>query len=302
MSDAPAEHIPVLVQPVRALLNVVEGEVVLDATVGLAGHARMLGEAVGLRGQLIGIDADAGHLELAARRLEGGPFRFRLFHANFARIDEVLREAGVETVNVILADLGASSVQLNDPARGFSFQAGGPLDMRMDLTSPRTAADLVNGLREEELSDLIYFGSQERFSRKIARRICEVRRDRRITTTDELCRVVCDALGVDPQSRASKIHPATRTFMALRMAVNDEGTALRTLLNKTPGCLKPGGRIGIIAFHSVEDAVVKSDFAGRKQSGEYRLLTKRPVIADSQEREVNPRSRSAKLRVAQKIR
>jgi 16S rRNA (cytosine1402-N4)-methyltransferase len=160
------------------------------------------------------------------------------------------------------------------------------------------STDLVNGLKEDELSDLIYFNSQERFSRRIARRICEARRSRRITTTAELSRVVCDALGVDPESRPTKIHPATRTFLALRMTVNDEIGALQTMLDKAPGYLNPGGRIGVIAFHSVEDAVVKRDFARRKREGTYRILTKRPITADAAERTANPRSRSAKLRVA----
>jgi len=302
VSDAPAEHVPVLAEHVRALLSVAPGEVVLDATVGLAGHARMLSEDAGHRGQLIGIDVDADNLKAAADRLEGCPAAVRLFHANFAQVDDVLNEAGIEGVDVLLADLGVSSRQLEDPNRGFSFAVAGPLDMRMDLTLTRTAADLVNGLREEELSDLIWGNSQERFSRKIARRICDVRRGHRITTTGELSKVVCDALGVDPRSRTSKIHPATRTFMALRIAVNDELTALRTLLDKAPSCLKLGGRIGVIAFHSIEDGMVKRDFAERRKDGQYRILTRRPVIADPQERAANPRSRSAKLRVAQRVR
>lgn len=301
MSDSPAEHVPVLSRPVQELLRVGPGEVVCDATVGLAGHARLLSEATGPGGQLIGLDADAGNLDIARRRLEGSPAPFRLFHANFAAVDAVLKEANLDAVDVLLADLGVSSNQLDDPARGFSFAHDGPLDMRIDLASTETAADLVNRLKEDELSDLIYFNSQERFSRRIAKRICDVRREKRITTTEELSKVVCDALRVDPKSRGSKIHPATRTFMALRMAVNDELGALGGLLDKAPRLLRPGGRIAVIAFHSVEDGVVKRDFARRRQNGEYRLLTKRPVIADPDEREANPRSRSAKLRVAQRI-
>lgn len=285
-------------EPVRELLNVAVGESVLDLTVGLGGHARMLGDLAGAGGALIGLDTDVRNLELAAKRLSGCPAPVRLFHANFARFDEVLEEAGVRDVDVIFVDLGVSSNQLADPQRGFSFAMNGPLDMRLDDRITRTAADLVNGLKEDELSDLIYFNSQERFSRRIARRICEARRSRRITTTGELCQAVCDALRVDPESRPTKIHPATRTFLALRMAVNDEIGALQTMLDKVPGHLNPGGRVGVIAFHSVEDAVVKRDFARRKREGIYRILTKRPVTADAAERQANPRSRSAKLRVA----
>jgi 16S rRNA (cytosine1402-N4)-methyltransferase len=300
VSDAPAEHIPVLTDSVLTYLRVAPGDVVLDATVGLGGHASRLGEAAGETGLLIGVDADADNLAIADRQLQACPATVRLFHANFARVDEVLNEASVEGVDVALADLGVSSNQLEDAARGFSFAAGGPLDMRLDRTRGRTAADLVNALREEELSDLIYFNSQERFSRRIARRICEARRNKRITTTDELARLVTDALGVDADARASKIHPATRTFMALRIAVNDELNALRTFLEKAAGVLKPGGRIAVIAFHSLEDGIVKRDFAARKQAGRYRILTKRPVIAEPAEREANPRSRSAKLRAAER--
>jgi 16S rRNA (cytosine1402-N4)-methyltransferase len=298
VSTTSAEHVPVLPEPVRELLNVARGESVLDLTVGQAGHARMLGDAAGADGVLIGLDVDARNLETAMKRLSGCPARTRLFHANFAQFDEVLEEAGVRSVDVMLVDLGVSSNQLADPQRGFSFAIDGPLDMRLDDRLTRTAADLVNGLKEDELSDLIYFNSQERFSRRIARRICEVRRARRITTTGELCRAVCTALGVDPESRPTKIHPATRTFLALRMTVNDEIGALQTMLDKAPGYLNPGGRIGVIAFHSVEDAAVKRDFARRKREGTYRILTKRPVTAGPAERKANPRSRSAKLRVA----
>jgi 16S rRNA (cytosine1402-N4)-methyltransferase len=301
VSDSPAEHIPVLSQPVLELLRVSPGEVVCDATVGLAGHARLLGDATGSGGQLIGMDADPGNLDLARRHLEGCPAPFRLFHANFAALDAVLKEADLDAVDVVLADLGVSSNQLDDPARGFSFTHVGPLDMRMDPTLTETAADLVNRLKEDELSDLIYFNAQERFSRRIGKRICDVRREKRITTTAELAAVVCDALHADPKSHRAKIHPATRTFMALRMAVNDELGALRSLLATAARVLRPGGRIGVIAFHSVEDGVVKRDFAQRKQRGDYRLLTKRPVIAGPEEREANPRSRSAKLRVAERV-
>lgn len=277
------------------------GDVVLDATVGLAGHALQMAERIGPRGVLVGLDVDAGNLAEAERRLSGAACRVVLERGNFADFEAALDEAGLDGVDVLLADLGVSSAQLSDPARGFSFQRDGPLDMRMDDRSDRKAVDLVNGLREDELSDLIYFNSQERFSRRIAKRICQVRRDGRITSTAELADVVCRALHVDPASRKSKIHPATRVFQALRIAVNDELGALSRLLDRAPAQLKPGGRIGVIAFHSLEDGIVKRDFRKRKSEGVYEILTKRPVIAGPDERASNPRSRSAKLRVARRV-
>ena len=291
---------PVLLGPVGELVAPSGGEVVCDATVGLGGHARMLAEAIGPGGTLIGLDVDASNLAIAAERLRDVPCRVELRRENFAGLGEALRSVGVEGVDVILADLGVSSRQLEDAGRGFSFRLDGPLDMRMDDRLTTTACDLVNSMRENELSDVIYFNSQERFSRRIAKRICAARRDRRINTTSELSRVVCEALGVNPESRKSKIHPATRAFQALRMAVNDEMGALKSLLEQAAGVLNPGGRIGIIAFHSIEDGCVKRDFRRRQAEGLYEIITKRPVIAGPEEREANPRSRSAKLRVGRR--
>jgi 16S rRNA (cytosine1402-N4)-methyltransferase len=172
--------------------------------------------------------------------------------------------------------------------------------MRMDDRMPRSAADLVNSLREGQLSDLIWNYSQERFSRRIAQRICSVRREARITRTHQLVDVICRSMGVDAQSRPGKIHPATRTFQALRIAVNDELGALEQFLDQASAALRPGGRLGVIAFHSLEDGVVKRDFRRRKENGEYELVNKRPVVAGEAERRSNPRSRSAKLRVARR--
>jgi len=290
----------VLVGAVCEMLAPQPGDVVLDVTVGLGGHARMLAGAVGPDGMLIGMDVDGRNLEAARRTLTHLPCRVVLERENFADLDAFLERIGVSRVNVILADLGVSSTQIDDPRRGFSFRNDGPLDMRLDDRSQRTAADLVNSLREDELSDLFFFNSQERFSRRIAKRICQARKDRRITTTARLSEVVCDALGVDPDSRSSKIHPATRVFQALRIAVNDELGALKSLLEKAPDRLEHGGRIGVIAFHSIEDGVVKRDFRSRKTHGVYEVLTKRPLIASPEERDANPRSRSAKFRAARR--
>jgi len=224
-----------------------------------------------------------------------------LHHATFSQIGNVLDSIGQSRVDVIVADLGVSTTQLDQPHRGFSFLSDGPLDMRMDQDQKTTAEALINRLTEKELADLFFYNSQERLSRRIAKQICKMRRDGRIKTTQELVRIICDGLGIrDPLSRASKIHPATRTFQALRMAVNQEMEELHSLLEQAPQRLNAGGKIGVICFHSVEDGAVKRDFRERKNGGIYRILTKKPLIADQSERRANPQSRSAKLRVAER--
>ncbi len=299
--DEPVGHIPVLARPVVELLDVRRGDVVVDATIGLGGHACLFAQALGPKDMLIGLDADPANLAVARRALSGAACRVELLHANFAELGAALQSIGVAQVDVVFADLGLSSTQLDEAERGFSFQRDGPLDMRIDPRLTVTASDIVNRLKERELGDLLYYNTQERASRRIARRICEARRDRRITTTGKLAAVVVSAVGVNPSSRKAKIHPATRTFMALRMAVNDEIPCLEALLGATPDLLRPGGRFGVIAFHSVEDRPVKLDFRRRKGESVYRIVTKKPVIADPEERRLNPRSRSAKLRVAVRL-
>jgi 16S rRNA (cytosine1402-N4)-methyltransferase len=299
--DEPLGHTPVLPREVGELLDVRETDTVLDATVGLGGHASLFAEKLGKEATLIGLDVDPANLEVARRRLAGAACRVELVHANFGEAASVLESIGAPRVDVVFADLGVSSTQLDDAGRGFSFQRDGPLDMRMDPRLAVTAAELVNRLKERELSDLLYYNAQETASRRICRRICQVRRDGRITTTGRLAEIVAGALGVDPASRRAKIHPATRTFLALRMAVNDEIPRLQQLLAAGPDILKPEGRFGVIAFHSVEDKPVKTDFRRRKAEGIYRIVTKKPVVADARERRSNPRSRSAKLRVAVKL-
>jgi len=293
-------HIPVLLDEVCELLDPRPGETVVDATIGLGGHAHALATRIGENGLMIGLDVDPLNLDVARQRLRDVPCRLQLTHANFADLPQVLSELTVDGVDVLLADLGVSSTQLDDPTRGFSFREDGPLDMRLDPRLTDSAMDLVNRLKERELGDLLYYNSQELASRKIAKRICAVRRDGRINTTAELVGIIADAMGVDPLSRKSKIHPATRTFMALRMAVNDEIPCLERFLSAAPDVLRPGGRIGVIAFHSVEDKPVKNDFRQRKAEGIYHILTKKPIVAGFEERRANPRSRSAKLRVAQR--
>jgi len=301
VEDETREHIPVLMEEVAQQLTVKPGDVILDCTVGLAGHARMLAESAGDSGLLIGMDVDESNLQSASQRLEGCVCPWRLFRSNFSEFDDVLASAGVASVDVIFADLGISSAQLADANRGLSFSRDGPLDMRLDDRLQESAADLVNRLGETELADLIYKYGQERFSRRIARAIHLARRKKRITTTLELVNIIARALRVNPNSRAAKIHPATRTFQALRIAVNDELGALERLLERAPRVLRTGGRIGIISFHSLEDAIVKHDFRARKTDGIYRILTKKPLAASAAEVAGNPRSRSAKLRVAERI-
>ena len=300
LSQTDHGHIPVLLPEVIELLDPGSAGAILDCTLGRAGHAAELLERAKPDGRLFGLDLDEENLQSATQRLAGYGERAQLFHACFARFDQVAGEAGPLRVDIIFADLGLSSNQIADARRGFSFEVEGPLDMRIDTRQSTTAADLVNALPERELSDLLWRYGQERFSRRIARRICRMRHQRRITTTSALSKAVCSAVKADPGSRRSKIHPATRTFLALRIAVNHELENLESMLAKAPQHLNPGGRIGVISFHSLEDGLVKRDFRQRQKEGIYRVLTSRPVTPGQQERRANPRSRSAKLRVAER--
>jgi 16S rRNA (cytosine1402-N4)-methyltransferase len=295
LADAVVEHVSAAIPPPSAP----GAGVLADCTLGLGGHAGLLlKQNPAMR--LIGLDLDANNLEIARGRLAEFADRIRLVHASFADLRAVLDDCGVPGVCGILADLGLSSNQLLDPERGFTFDADGPLDMRMDQDQRLTAADLLNTMSEGELSDLLYLQSQERHSRRIARQICQARRQGRLNSTLMLARLVASASGEGPTSHRSRIHPATRTFMALRMSVNSEMDALRRLLSQAPACLAPGGRIAVISFHSVEDRVVKLDFRDRCREGVYRSVTRKPVVAGEEERGRNPRSRSAKLRVAER--
>jgi 16S rRNA (cytosine1402-N4)-methyltransferase len=301
MGPAEPQHEPVLVEPLLELLAPEFGDRVLDLTVGLGGHSAELLRVIGPTGHLTAIDVDPGNLEVARLRLAAIGPNFELISGNFRDIqDGALSGHPLGRFNRVIADFGISSNQLDDAQRGLTFQVDGPLDMRLDPEIRTTAADLVNRTRERELSDLIYFNSQERFSRRIARQICEARKQRRITRTADLVRVICQALRVDPGSHREKIHPATRTFLALRIAVNGELDAIGSLLEVAPTLLEPCGRFAVISFHSLEDRLAKVDFRARKSAGTYRLITKKPIIADTDERKRNPRSRSAKMRVVER--
>lgn len=296
-------------------LQVPTGGIVVDATVGLGGHAAILADKIGRQGRLVGLDVDDSNLSIARERLAAFGEGIVLCRRNFRELRTVLDELRIAGADAILADLGVSSAQLADADRGFSFLADGPLDMRLDDRLAKTAADLINSLTETELADLFYFNSQERFSRRIAKRICQARREVRIRRTGELARIVCSAVGADPDSRKSKIHPATRVFQALRIAVNQEIESLEAFLEQACHCLLPprashgadsaeatgGGRLAVISFHSLEDGLVKRDFRRREAAGLYRICTKKPVVANAEEVARNPRARSAKLRVAQRV-
>jgi len=265
--------------------------VIVDGTVGAGGHASALAARVGPAGRVIGLDRDPEMLELAARATEGLPVT--LINASYADLGDVLDGLDIDRVSGIVLDLGLSSDQLARPHRGFSFAEDGPLDMRFDPKSPTTAADLVNDLDEKELADLIFEHGEERHSRRIARRIVEARRVEPITTTARLAEVV--RRGVP--GKWGPIDPATRTFQALRIAVNGELERLDDLLSDLAGYLEPGGRAAIISFHSLEDRRVKHAF---RDDPELTVLTRKPVLATAEELATNPRARSAKLRVAQR--
>ncbi len=298
--DRPAAHVPVLRDEVVKLLSPGSGEVMLDCTVGLGGHSEALMKAAGEDGQLIGIDLDESNLLAAKERLSAFAPRVRLFHANFSQIREVLAEAGRQTVDLLLADLGISSSQLDDPQRGLSFQADGPLDMRLDISQGCTAADIISNSSEAELADIIYNYGEERYSRRIARSIVLARRQGRIETTRQLSEIISRSLPAVAGRTRKGVHPATRTFQALRIAVNREFENLEQLLAVLPDVLSPGGRAGIISFHSLEDRRVKRAFADFVGTGKAKLITRKPVTASEDEVVLNPRSRSAKLRVVEK--
>lgn len=297
----PAEHIPVLALEVKKFLLPPPGSTVIDATVGLAGHSRLFAERLGKSGMLIALDVDEKSLAIAKRVLAFSECGVRLFRANFAQIDDVFKTAKIEKADLIFADLGLCSTQLTDPERGLSFQQDSPLDMRLDDRIKTTAADIVNSIDERGLAELIFEFGQERASRKIARGIVHYRSRKKISTTAQLSEIICRALKVNPVSRRSKIHPATRTFQALRIAVNDELECLKTFLTKARKLLRPGGKIAVISFHSLEDRIVKYDFRDGACSGNYNIITKKPLTSCDEEITVNPRSRSAKLRIAEKV-
>ena len=289
--ESTSVHTSVLPAEVMGYLDVKPGMRVVDGTLGGGGHARLLAEAVGPDGLVIGIDRDPAAIERCARELAGLPMRFA--QANFCDLPEVLDAIGIDRIDRVLLDVGLSSDQLADRERGFSFDSEGPLDLRFDPTEGEPAWRLVNRMRPETLADIIHEFGEERFSRRIARRIAAAREREPIRTSREFARLVASA--IPRQQPPPRIHPATRTFQALRIAVNQELKSLRIALERIPGRLVPGGRLAVISFHSLEDRLVKEAFRNRQV---WEVLTRSPVEASDAEVARNPRSRSAKLRVA----
>ncbi len=295
-------HDPVLLAECLDLLQVGPGKTIVDCTLGRGGHSLAMANALGPTGTLISLDADPRNLDFARNRLAkastAGTVRF--FHANFSDLGEVLAAAGIPQVDGILSDLGISTNQLFDDQYGLSFGSPMPLDMRIDPRSTPSAADVVNTMREDDLANVLYELADERYSRRIARKIVDARRASPIITTDRLADLVRSAI---PRKYGppERIDPATRTFLALRMYVNAELHNLQKLLEDGPKLLKPNGRLAIISFQSTEDRLVKQSFRQLAEVGFMSIVTKKPVTPSDEELAINPRSRSGKLRVAQKL-
>jgi 16S rRNA (cytosine1402-N4)-methyltransferase len=298
MTTSTERHVPVLFQEAIDFLWVRPGGTYVDCTLGMAGHAAGVARLLGPNGHLIGFDRDPEALELARARLDrvceelgSQAPKVTLVGEAFSSIAGHVKAASVDG---LLADFGVSSLQFDEAHRGFSFQADGPLDMRMDTRSGPTAAQVVNEEDERELANLIYEYGEERRSRRIARAIV---RGRPLSTTGELARIVASAA---PAMKQERIHPATRTFQALRIFVNRELDEIRALLEAAPGLLKPSARLAVISFHSLEDRIAKDSLRDGARQGIWEILTKKPVTAGEEETERNPRSRSAKLRAAER--
>lgn len=291
-------HTPVLVREVVDFLRCGEGGIFVDCTVGDGGHAEAILRSAPSDARLIGLDRDERAVDAASRRLSSYGDRVTVLHANFRSLDSVLDRLRVTGVDGILFDLGMSSRQLEDPSRGFSFQKPGPLDMRMDTSRGETAQEFVNTLGEKELTRIFREYGEERWALRIARAIVRRRSSGPIRETMELVRAVEEA--VPGRFRRGRIHPATRVFQALRIAVNDELAALREGLDGAVRSLRPGARLVAISFHSLEDRIVKQTLREKAGSGSLRLLTKRPIVAGGEEMARNPKCRSAKLRAAER--
>ena len=298
MTNQSERHVPVLLKEAIEFLNLRAGATVADCTLGVAGHAAEIARRLGPKGHLIGFDRDPEAFELAKAKLaqvsselgSEAP-KITLVGEAFSSIASHVQPASLDG---LLADFGVSSLQLNEARRGFSFMADGPLEMRMDTRSGPTAAQVVNEASERELANLIYEYGEERRSRRIARAIV---RGRPVTTTGQLSRIVASAA---PAMKQDRIHPATRTFQALRIYVNRELDEIRALMEAAPNLLKPSGRLAVISFHSLEDRIVKDSLREGAHQGIWDVLTRKPVTAGEEETDRNPRARSAKLRAAER--
>ncbi len=272
--------------------------VVLDCTLGCAGHAKNILEIISPQGRLVGLDADAGSVEFAKGRLKSFKGSFDIVNENFLNFDSVLTRLGIPHVDAMLFDLGISSFQLEDNLRGFSFQNKGPLDMRMDTGKGRPLWQILHSMKEQDIGSVIKNFGEERYWRRIAKAIASARMESPIKDSSRLAEVISNAVYF---SKRSKIHPATRTFQAFRIFVNDELDILRKTLLKVPGFLCKGGRVVVISFHSLEDRIVKHVFKDFAARGDLKILTKKPVRPSAEEISENTRSRSAKLRAAERI-
>ncbi|MDQ0339214.1 16S rRNA (cytosine1402-N4)-methyltransferase [Caldalkalibacillus uzonensis] len=308
------EHVTVLREQAVNGLNIKPDGTYVDCTLGGAGHSQLIASFLGPNGRLIGIDQDSHALEYARQRLAAYDISLVLVQRNFRHLAEILDEVGASQVDGVLYDLGVSSPQLDQADRGFSYMHDAPLDMRMDQRQRLTAYDVVNLWSEEQLADVIYRYGEERFSRRIARRIVEQRQHKPIETTGELVEVIKQS--IPPKARQNGPHPAKRTFQAIRIAVNDELDAFQDSLFQAVECLNKGGRVAVITFHSLEDRICKQVFRQQSQgctcppglpqcvcgqTPSLKIVTKKPIVPSIEEVEQNPRARSAKLRIAEKI-
>jgi len=300
VNSSDIEHIPVLAGTLSEQINLPRDGVMVDATIGHGGHSLLFGRSLGPDGVIVGLDVDKKAIQGAQFRLKDLACKVILINGNFSEIGELVREQGVEKADFILADLGVCSAQLADSEFGLSFQTDMPLDMSIDKRIKTTAADIVNKSDEKSLADLIYKFGQERASRRISRFIVREREGRPISTTGQLASIVCRALQRPGRKRRSRIHPATRTFQALRIAVNEELENLERLLASAPGLLAEHGRMAVISYHSLEDRLVKVNFRANEKDGIYKVVTKKPILPSREEIGRNPRARSAKLRIAEK--
>ncbi|MFH1458324.1 MAG: 16S rRNA (cytosine(1402)-N(4))-methyltransferase RsmH [Candidatus Omnitrophota bacterium] len=293
-------HTPVMLSEVLSYLNLSPGKIVVDATLGTGGHSEAMLKSILPGGRLIGIDRDQESLAVAQERLAAYSNVCDFVHANFFDIDKTLADLNIKKVDAVIFDLGVSSFQLENPNRGFSFQYEGPLDMRMDRDSYISAYDLLNNLNEEEISTLLWNFGQERWHNRIARLLVKERQQHPIATTSQLTNIVVRSIPHRYSHRHYRIHPATRTFQAVRIAVNRELETLESTIQKAITVLSKKGRIVVIAFHSLEDRVVKLSFRQAYAQGLINIKTPKPLTASPAEVYANPSSRSSKLRVAER--
>lgn len=282
-------------------LNLSPGKIIVDATIGTGGHSKGILQHILPGGRLIGIDRDQESLEVARQRLRDSSDTCEFVHGNFIDIDRILKSLDVKKVDGVLFDLGISSFQLEDPHRGFSFQCEGPLDMRLDRRSFISAYDLINNLNEEEISTLLWNFGQERWHNRIARLLVQEREKQPIVTTLQLANIVSRSIPPRFRYRHYRIHPATRTFQAVRIAVNRELETLEVAINKAIAILEKKARICVISFHSLEDRIVKLNFRRASLEGLIDIITPKPLIPSQFEIDSNPKARSSKLRVAEKL-